>query len=332
MSSSLPIPTDISISDAFGSAVLGASFSLILYGMAVQQTLVYSVKYPKDRLFLKIWVTLMMVIETVHSVAAIHAIYFFLVTNYNHPESLVHNSWSLNILSVLQAGSMVMVQTFYIWRIYVLRHTPIYVFVISVISVLILAELAFGLGVTIRTFLNPFTFQFKKITWMISALNGCALPADVLLSVTLVWILGTSRTGFRKTDTMVKHLVLYTIETGVLTALCSIITFSLSVAFPGKTYYVGSNMTATRVYANSFLAILNSRKHVAKGLVDAIDEHLGGLELKTLPRSPNDVSGSWNVPFENPASTTAISIKVDKSYVQETNHYDQKATRSTDSA
>lgn len=54
------------------------------------------------------------------------------------------------------------------------------------------------------------------------SVNALAAAGDVLIAVFLCTLLQQSRTGFRRSDTMINKLILFSINTGLLTSICAV--------------------------------------------------------------------------------------------------------------
>ncbi|KAI9062519.1 hypothetical protein FKP32DRAFT_1593162 [Trametes sanguinea] len=277
MSSTPPSSVPVSLDDSLGAFFIGTMVGLVLYGMSLQQTIQYFRLYPKDGWWLKAWVIAIAILETLHSVCAVHPMYYYLIKNYSNPAGLVKNIWSLNISSPLQTGAMILSQSFYARRIYILNHK--YGLIVCVVtSFLMAAELGFSLTAAIKPFQDTYTFDFYKDAWAITGLNACAIPVDTILTGTLIFILLRNRTGFERTDSVIATVVLYVVNTGLLTGLVTTATLILSRVFPTRYYEVGMTIAATKVYSNTFLAMLNSRQFLSnRMLVDEFDSMSGDL-------------------------------------------------------
>jgi len=92
------------------------------------------------------------------------------------------------------------------------------------------------------------------IVWL-----GAGLAADCSISAILCVFLFGRRTGFEKTDGMVNKVILYTMNTCLLTtavALTNVITFFL---MRSNFIHVAFNMLLCKLFSNSLLASLNRR-------------------------------------------------------------------------
>ncbi|KIK53618.1 hypothetical protein GYMLUDRAFT_117137, partial [Collybiopsis luxurians FD-317 M1] len=77
----------IDLNQTFGAFLIGAFFSAMLYGVTCIQIFYYFNRY-NDNVWLKIFVLILWVLETLHSIFACHAIYYFVIINYANPIAL----------------------------------------------------------------------------------------------------------------------------------------------------------------------------------------------------------------------------------------------------
>ncbi|KAJ7162418.1 hypothetical protein C8R46DRAFT_1104533 [Mycena filopes] len=99
-------------------------------------------------------------------------------------------------------------------------------------------------------------------------LGGSALT-DVTIAACMTYYLARKDTGFQRTHVMITKLARLVIETGSLTALVAVAILILFFAAPGKAYYAVPGTCIPMVYANTMLALLNSRFRILDGRYDS---------------------------------------------------------------
>ncbi|PIL32312.1 hypothetical protein GSI_05558 [Ganoderma sinense ZZ0214-1] len=111
------------------------------------------------------------------------------------------------------------------------------------------------------------TVQMYDLAWdicyLVSARNAAATVTDVLLTTILVYSLHKSRTGIKRTDSMINVLIMYAVNTGLLTSAFNILCLVFGFLFPQSFTYAAVDLVSSRLYASSLLAALNSRKIVS---------------------------------------------------------------------
>jgi len=83
---------------------------------------------------------------------------------------------------------------------------------------------------------------------------------DITISVSLWYYLHHGRSGFARTETVVKRLILYTVNIGLLTSGASSLTLILWLALPQNFGFISLTLIRSKLYVNSLLVTLNYRK------------------------------------------------------------------------
>ncbi|KAF8215199.1 hypothetical protein K438DRAFT_1800866, partial [Mycena galopus ATCC 62051] len=107
------------------------------------------------------------------------------------------------------------------------------------------------------TSLVTYEVQWK---WVLTTLWSVSIVNDLTVTATLVAILmGERDNAYKRTAALVDRLILYTIETGMLTSMSSIAVLACFVAMPANFIWTTLFALNARVMSNSLLASLNSR-------------------------------------------------------------------------
>jgi len=101
--------------------------------------------------------------------------------------------------------------------------------------------------------------RYSELTWVTSVGLGGAAAADILIAVSLVYFLGRNRTGFEATDSLITTLMIYAINTGLLTSICASLAVICFAIMPTNFVWLSFFWCLGKLYVNSFLASLNSR-------------------------------------------------------------------------
>ncbi|KAF8882581.1 hypothetical protein BD779DRAFT_1674920 [Infundibulicybe gibba] len=117
--------------------------------------------------------------------------------------------------------------------------------------------------------------HLSNLSYLLFLGLGSGFVADGIIAVTLCAALWRSRTGFPRTDSIIKTLMLYTINTGLLTrqvlfsrtqtglhmlhSFCTLAAFVAYAAQPQKFIYLAFYCISSKMYLNSLLAILNGQ-------------------------------------------------------------------------
>ncbi|EDR07339.1 uncharacterized protein LACBIDRAFT_294515 [Laccaria bicolor S238N-H82] len=166
-----------------------------------------------------------------------------------------------------------LVQSFLTARIWILSDRNIWL--TGVIGVLVVGEFGSILGSFQLSTLfysahsKNSTSVYDHFTLSITV-NALAAAGDILIAGTLCTLLHLSRTGIHRSDTIYTKLIVFSLNTGLLTSLCAVASL-VSILAAGNTFiYIAFFFCMGRLYTNSLLATLNARKRI-RGLSDGID-------------------------------------------------------------
>ncbi|TBU39142.1 hypothetical protein BD309DRAFT_872912 [Dichomitus squalens] len=297
-----PLPA---LDNTYGALLLGTFIGLMLYGLTVHQTYRYFRLYPTDIPVLVYLVLAILTIETVHTAMIMAACYYHLVSNYFNPITLLEGHWY--IITPTSGLCILVCQAFYARRVWYVGHQ--YRYIVGVAGVLMLALLvACRSAATVEGFILPLS-NFHRDSWMVSVLFSLAVAIDILLTSSLIFVLVRSRTGFKRTDFTIDIIVVYAINTGVWLHIVGLLGAIFAIILPGNFIYIGISIVATKLYANSVLAVLNSRRALSDRMLEGFE--MGSYEPRGPRARPHTVVDTWDVPqfpVDLPSRDTHISF------------------------
>ncbi|TFK31581.1 hypothetical protein BDQ12DRAFT_739924 [Crucibulum laeve] len=277
-----PLASLLSIETTFGALLMGTFASLILYGLATNQTYRYYRCYPADKAGLKVIVGSLWVFDTLHTIFCIHVCHHYFVENYSNPLALLQSVWSLSATIGVGAIITIIANGFYARRIYIMGNKNIFITGITIILPLFQLGLAFDidwmiLAATGISAIHTSLLDYPSFSWIIIWGLASAAVTDVVLTITITYFLHQSRTGFDKTDTLIDKLMAYAVSTGFITSMTGVACLICVAVMPTKLIYMSIHfvlkkresqsaeftiplLTVSEVYSNSLLVWLNSRK------------------------------------------------------------------------
>ncbi|KAI1784895.1 hypothetical protein LXA43DRAFT_1100917 [Ganoderma leucocontextum] len=292
----LPPPAELllppSLDNTLGAILVGTLVSFGIFGLNLHQAWQYHNSYSySDTWAIKAVVFGLTLADTVHSVQCAHMCYYYLVQNYLHPLALLSGVWSLNLLPITSAVIITLAQSFYARRVYLTNKRHRYLVVLIV--VLMLAELGFTILAGVETYIAVTFEKWLHYGWTETVALGIAMAVDLILTSTAVATLWGNRTGFKGTDNILTILIVWTVNTCLLTSALTVMTLLSSVLWPKNFIYIAVNLVATKTYASAVLAVLNSRESLATRITVS-----GGLQ-----RSQRSVvADNWQMMPISPAS------------------------------
>ncbi|KAF4622248.1 hypothetical protein D9613_009607 [Agrocybe pediades] len=89
---------------------------------------------------------------------------------------------------------------------------------------------------------------------------AAAVASDSLVAISLCSLLFWSRTGIKRTDSILTILMAFTINTGLLTSICAMACLITYAIWPQRFIFMGLYFALSKLYVNSLLASLNARR------------------------------------------------------------------------
>ncbi|KAJ3786899.1 hypothetical protein GGU10DRAFT_433478 [Lentinula aff. detonsa] len=253
----------MSYGSTLGMLEIGAVISSILFGILTMQLYYYQKNYSQDLPWIKYSLSYLPVrslefgerfIELVHTICIVHAIYFYSVIHFGDAEAL--DGWPVS------------------FAIAVICHGTVAVLVSDIVIGVEMATIA-------RQSHIPFQDNWEWLTLTVLCLRT---TLDVLISGAFVYHLMKWRNDISEnTLAVIDKLILWTIETGLVLSLISILIIICYTTIPENYTWLTLYMILPRVFSNTMLANLNSRNRL-EGLQQTVqmsnhlnsDSHLDG--------------------------------------------------------
>jgi len=240
---------------AHGPMFIGFVFNAILYGIMITQCYLYSVTSKSDRLWIKLFVAILLIADTLNTVFNAMYLYDAVIIHFNDPKYLETANWVFATSPALTAIIAAMVQTFFAWRVKALTSNMWFV---TAIMFFTLVGLFCGLGAAIgvgivRNFIDIIKVRVVGIPWLVANSVG-----DVLITSILVWHLAGLKSGIAATDNTINRIIRVTVETGMCTSICAVVDLITFLVIPTGIHLI-FNSALSKLYTNSLMSSLNSR-------------------------------------------------------------------------
>ncbi|EKM81475.1 hypothetical protein AGABI1DRAFT_54253, partial [Agaricus bisporus var. burnettii JB137-S8] len=276
----------INLDNTMGVAFIGVVIAGMLYGVSVIQVYYYYTNQT-DTWSIKLLVGSVMFFETIHQILITHSMYMYLVKDAARPEMLNKLIWLVEVL--FNGLTAFVVQSFLTMRVWRLSNRKIWLTGAAVL--LVIGEFGCVVAFTALSLRLKTYAQLAELKSLSIAVNALAAAGDLIIAASLCIILHQSRTGFQRSDTMIKKLIVYSVNTGLLTSLCAVASLISAriyfIVLAGQTFlYIMFFFCIGRLYSNSLLATLNARKSI-RAAADAINntsEHVS-LSLREFSRA-----------------------------------------------
>ncbi|OBZ79896.1 hypothetical protein A0H81_00123 [Grifola frondosa] len=283
----------LNLGPTYGATLIGILISSVLYGFTSFQTYLYFIRFGKnDRRLLKCMVAFIWVLETLHEFLVSHYLYWNLIVNYGNPSALVATTNVDDVTTGVTALITLVVQCFYSRRIWIMSnknwYLPTFTFVLSV------AHFGFEIAVMVLTFLLPQYTDFERVAKPYFT-TGLALAAatDITIAASISYYLTINRSGIKSTNAILNKIITHTVSSGMLTSITDIVILICFLTMPNNLVFLFFYDFINNFYANSLLAMLNSRESL-RAIVDADTSGSIALsEFQVAPGVPHKLDKNW---------------------------------------
>ncbi|KIJ28038.1 hypothetical protein M422DRAFT_270727 [Sphaerobolus stellatus SS14] len=120
----------------------------------------------------------------------------------------------------------------------------------------------------------------KDVLIEATTLQGATTAAcDILISISLCYVFHSYRSGIKRTDSLINHMIIYAINRGIVTSICALLGVFLYYFVPYTYYFLIPMFVNGHLYVVSAVSILTSRE----GLREEINQsfHLSDLYTNT---------------------------------------------------
>jgi len=102
--------------------------------------------------------------------------------------------------------------------------------------------------------------QKREFVILSSVTGAMSSLADVISTVAMCYFLASHRSGFRKTRQLIRILIFYTVNRGVLVTACQIVIFVAFAINQIALWWMPPHLILSKLHVITLLALLNSRK------------------------------------------------------------------------
>ncbi|TFK72662.1 hypothetical protein BDN72DRAFT_894641 [Pluteus cervinus] len=256
--SSFPVG-NVNLDTTFGALLVSALLSTTLWGVTCIQTYIYFSQKSRDRPIYKAIVALLFALDILDSALVAHFSYYYMVTHSANPLISLVPNWSCNVRSSVSFLSEFIIRMMFTIRVYKFSKKNL-ILIIWIISFSLIP-----MGITIFSTTDGFITHFFGKLWTSSAGSMIFIGstvADLSIAISLCYLLHRSRTGFRRTDSLIRVLMMYTVNTGAIVALSGSIHIAIFVAIRPNLLHFIPYLILGKLHLNSYLASLNARETI----------------------------------------------------------------------
>ncbi|KAG0706632.1 hypothetical protein DFH29DRAFT_1020941 [Suillus ampliporus] len=249
------------VATVYGAILLGTCIGCGLTGVLFVQSVLYFKFYPSDIVYNKCLVLAVWALDMMHTILIITSVWECVIVNFDKPELMDLIPRALGLSVAVTAAVTFLVHCFFANRVRKLTKRWYYAAPLVVLAFMRLFAACVSTTEIIRLrhyslFIKPFP------SWIFTV--GVTLSASVefIITVVMVIFLGRSRTGFATMNHIINSLILYTLETGSFTCAVTIASLICWMVMRHNLIFLGMHFAIAKLYANSLLATLNTRKRL----------------------------------------------------------------------
>ncbi|KAJ7664451.1 hypothetical protein DFH06DRAFT_1187819 [Mycena polygramma] len=270
-STSLVSRDGINLAKSFGPAFWGLIFNLIGFGMSLTQAFHYF-KSQKDKAFVKFSALAMLILDVASTCLVIQVFYNDVVAHYGGFAQFTGAlAPEIGAECVMSTTIAFLAQIYFMIQIYHIKPAGtmgnIVLWAIGALSVI---AFVFGIGCAAVMLLNPMTTARYTVYFRATfgGAKGAAAVADILATVAMCKYLSWSKTGIASTENLLSTLSTIFMNRGAIVMVDQVVCFILFFAFQDSQIWFAPHLILTKLYINTFFAILNSRNYLR-------EKHLG---------------------------------------------------------
>ncbi|KIP01530.1 hypothetical protein PHLGIDRAFT_349482 [Phlebiopsis gigantea 11061_1 CR5-6] len=245
--------------ESLGALSVGSLIGLFLSGIVMMQVYVYLRVYRRDRARIKFMVGIIWGMDFLHSIMICIANYETFVKRFGDtPDQLDYITWSIGTSVALTALVTFSVHCFFIHRIYLLSSGNKWLTYPSA-TLALFRLVAASVSTAEMIKLHSYKKFVTDYGYVFTMGLGAAVVLDVVNTTGMCYYLRQNKSRFSVMNDILDTLVVYTVETGAITCITTIASLACWVSMPNNLIFLGVHFTIPKLYANSFVAILNSR-------------------------------------------------------------------------
>ncbi|KAF8185660.1 hypothetical protein BJ912DRAFT_972757 [Pholiota molesta] len=251
----------VDVPRTFGALLLGGIIAAVFSGIVTAQTFAYFKFYTNDSAGTKALVSAVWVLDVCHMVFISAALWDHLIAHFGDVGRISYIPWSMALTIAFTAILTFLVHQFFVYRIYRLSKKRF--LVAGSIAFLSFARLCFACLTTATMIkLQSLPLFVQQYTWSFTIGLTLSAVIDVLITTFMCYYLKKSHKADSSLNHILDTLMLYAFENGSLTCAGTFISLLCWLIMPSNLIFMGLHFVISKLYANSFLATLNTRKHL----------------------------------------------------------------------
>ncbi|KAF9017671.1 hypothetical protein BDZ89DRAFT_369959 [Hymenopellis radicata] len=255
-------PPDIPIVMLTGPHLVGMFLNWFLIGILSVQMYLFFLSFSYNNRYIKIYVYGLYLLEWAQTILMTYDAFHWFVFGWGNRAALMDVSTKWMNVPLMGGIISASVQLFFSWQIYQLTRSP---WVAGVTAVIAFSQGTIGVVAGIRVRIALALIKTRSMFILTVATHSGEAVADIIIAVTMAYILFNMKSGFRATDRRLVNIMRLFIETGILTSTVALLDIVFFVIFPAGTLHECPGVILPKLYSNTLLALLNNRIFMPDG-------------------------------------------------------------------
>ncbi|TDL23430.1 hypothetical protein BD410DRAFT_160284 [Rickenella mellea] len=288
----------------------GLAVATILLGVSIFQGYIFFTNY-NDSCRLRLFVAVLLLLDFSTTFFYSFALREMLIVNRGSPSNLSGAGPTLLAESTATLVVTWLTHLFFAFRVYQINHGNRIVPVLIVIF----ASLSLAAGIIRVKFMvvlslnNMVTLRYK----ILNTLSGVfAAISDILATVSMCLTFVHSAFDTKRLDSVLRHLMIYTFNRGIIVTSAQILVVVLYVYAPQKFYWFPVHICLSKLYVNTLLAMLNSRARLRSKISQTVDFAPNILHFTHASDAMTTTVKLRNSPSGDSEGTTVQSLDIEE--------------------
>lgn len=223
---------------------------------------------------------------TLHACMVCYAMYHHLILSIFNPAVAAYNLWAFNVTVLIHVLIVALVLIYFVSVIHRLCSKRWKWWITAAIAIPVVTHLAFAVVTISYLFRLSDLAEYHSIdNFAVIPMNISQVVADVFLAVALCLLLREKRTPFKRTQSMVKMMMIYAINRCILTSVVATVAMLAILIDKGSLWHIGCEFVLADMYVLSLMTTLNARNRICglsrDGITDVDDIPLSDIRFET---------------------------------------------------
>ncbi|KAJ7080254.1 hypothetical protein C8R44DRAFT_992514 [Mycena epipterygia] len=247
-----------------GALLAGGSIALVLSGIVTVQSIIFFKLYPHDIMVQKAMVVAVWLLDLLHSAFIVTSLFDYVIKFYGDETRMDYIPWSIALSIVVTAIQTLIFHWYFAHKIFKSSGKN-WLITGPIVLLAFLRLLAASVSTTEMLRLHRYSaFMEHYPGWVFTTGLSLSASVDIIITGWLCFFLQKMRR--RTASTPMAHVVdtltLYTLENGFLTCVTTTASLICWLTMPTNLVFLGLHFVISKLYANSLLISLNTRKEL----------------------------------------------------------------------